>query len=726
MARVPVVVENGVSLRPITGERYDAQDQTVVGRTIGAGLQRAGQALSQRAEADNQITALYDEGRAKQLDNEYQTFERDLLFGENGFYKKQNADALNARDPTTQAIDDQIASITARTQNPRERQMLTSVLQRRKQETLNGIGRYAQGQAVSYAKVQSQARIANATDNYVLYADDPDRGPAELATIRSEVASQAAANGLQDAGVIRAMEFDAMSAAHAGVVDNKAINDPLGAAKYLDRHRDEIDPSTQLRLDRQLHPALVERDATGLADLATGTIPLPSQTPDGQPVKGTVPFTVQGLRTLFRTQESSGDYSAVNRDTGALGGFQVMPDTGRALAKRIGVDWRPDLMRQSTPEARAYQDKIGDAAIKDAIDHSGGDPRVAFQYYYGGSNRSKWGAKTRQYGNEMMVRYQGGNPRGGDAGDGGTGGVRGDLGAQLATVERVGADRGLSKEVIDAGKAEVERRYAIGKRVEAEREDTAKDAALESVMSLGDGFTSIRQIPNFNALSPETRLQFSNWAKQNVERQRAVAADAAKPRTNDAKWSVLSDAYASDPKAFLAVRPEQVRGFLDDGDFNTYLGWRRDVLQDVRNGGSGKTPQWTTEKDIRDVARTSLGAAGLRTGESKDAIADAPRVRQFTVSMLDWSRSFKAQNGRLPNSEEIRRQSDRYLIEGTWQTPGRLYGTNATEGYGFEAPNGRMSPKVPNDVRSRILRAAPDATDAEVARIYVQGKGTKW
>jgi peptidoglycan lytic transglycosylase len=712
MARVPVIVENEQRLRPLTPERYDAGDTTVVGRAIGAGLQRAGQALSEKANIDDQINATYDEARAKQLDNEYQEFERNLLFGDGGFYTKRNADALNARDPTTQAINSQIATLTGKAQTPRERDMLTNVLNRRRQDTLTGIGRYSQGQALSYAKVQSSARIDNATNNFVLFADDPERGPAELATIRSEVSAQASLLGLQDAGVIKAMTSDALSKAYAGVVDAKAVNDPIAAMKYLEANRDEIDAATQLRLDRQLHPALVERDANGLADMAVGE-PGPMADAKG-PLLPRMTNIVLGL-------EGGGSLAAPKvSPKGARGPMQVMPGTN--IDPGYGV--RPAANDSEAERARVGRDYLAAMMAK-----YGNDPARALAAYNGGPGRvdeairkngSNWLAampkETRDYVANGMAKL------GGSAGSS-QGNASGDLGAQLATVDRIARDRGMTDETRLAARAEVERRYALGKRVEADREDAAKDSALESVMALGDNFTSTSQIPNFAKLSPETRLQFTNWAKSNVQ---AKAAASAKRATDSGKWSILSDAYASDPKTFLAIRPEQVRPFLDDGDFNTYLGWRRDVLQDTRAGGSGKTPQWTTEKDIMDVSRTLLNAAGLRTGESKDAIADAPRVAQFNRTMLGWSQSFKQQNGRLPNSEEIRKQADRYLIEGTWKTPGRLWGSNTNDGFAFEAPNQALSVKVPDAVRKRILAAAPDASDQEIATIYVRGKGTKW
>lgn len=713
MARVPVIVENEQRLRPLTPERYDAGDTTIVGRALGAGLQRAGQALSEKATVDDQINATYDEARAKALDNEYQDFERNLLFGDDGFYKKQNADALNARDTTQTAITQQIATLTGKAQTPRERDMLTQVLNRRRQETFTGIGRYSQGQVISYAKVQSSARIDNATNNYILFADDPDRGPAELATIRSEISAQASLLGLQDAGVIKAMTSDALSKAYAGVVEAKAVNDPIAAMTFLEKNRDSIDPATQLRLDRQLHPALVERDANGLADMAVGE-PGPMADAKG-PIMPRLTGIVVGLE---------GGGSLANPKTspkGARGPMQVMPGTN----SDPGFGVRPAQNDSETERARVGRDYL--AAM---MARYGNDPARAMAAYNGGPGRvdeairkngSNWLAampkETRDYVANGMKQLGGGTSQGNASGD---------LGAQLATVDRVARDRGMTDEVRLAARAEVERRYALGKRVEAEREDAAKDSALESVMALGDRFTSTSQIPNFAKLSPESRLQFSNWAKSNVERAQAVAAARAKPQTDAGRWSILSDAYAADPKTFLAIRPEQVRPFLDDGDFNTYLGWRRDVLQDTRNGGSGKTPQWTTDTDIMNVSRSLLAAAGLRTGESKGAMKDAPRVRAFTVTMHDWANNFKATNGRLPNSEEIRKQADRYLIEGSWQTPGRLWGSNTNEGFAFEAPGQALSVKVPDAVRKRIVAAAPDANDAEIARIYVRGKGVKW
>lgn len=95
--------------------------------------------------------------------------------------------------------------------------------------------------------------------------------------------------------------------------------------------------------------------------------------------------------------------------SGAMGIGQVMPETARALAARLGLPYRPDLMAGTSLEARRYQDQITDAAVREAWEAggSGRDPRTSAMYYHGGSNRSMWGSKTRRYADEVLARTGG-------------------------------------------------------------------------------------------------------------------------------------------------------------------------------------------------------------------------------------------------------------------------------------------------------------------------------
>lgn len=92
-----------------------------------------------------------------------------------------------------------------------------------------------------------------------------------------------------------------------------------------------------------------------------------------------------------------------------MGIGQVMPETAKALAARIGLPYRPELLGGTHPEARQYQDRITDAAAQEAwqAGGSGKDPRTAAMYYHGGSNRGIWGPKTRSYAEQVMARMRG-------------------------------------------------------------------------------------------------------------------------------------------------------------------------------------------------------------------------------------------------------------------------------------------------------------------------------
>lgn len=90
-----------------------------------------------------------------------------------------------------------------------------------------------------------------------------------------------------------------------------------------------------------------------------------------------------------------------------MGVGQQMPETARVLAGRLGLPYRPDLMRGTSPEARQYQDAITNAAVQEAWKYGNGDVRNAAHYYFAGPDRSGWGPKTRQYGIDILRRMKG-------------------------------------------------------------------------------------------------------------------------------------------------------------------------------------------------------------------------------------------------------------------------------------------------------------------------------
>jgi hypothetical protein len=124
--------------------------------------------------------------------------------------------------------------------------------------------------------------------------------------------------------------------------------------------------------------------------------------------------TLERLRRAIIAQESGGDYGITNREgSGAMGAYQFMPDTARALAKRLGVPYRPDLLagpKARTKEGRAYQDRLGTEQLGDALRFGGGDISKAAAFHFAGPNKAGWKSKTAKYQQDILRRLGEGEP----------------------------------------------------------------------------------------------------------------------------------------------------------------------------------------------------------------------------------------------------------------------------------------------------------------------------
>lgn len=116
----------------------------------------------------------------------------------------------------------------------------------------------------------------------------------------------------------------------------------------------------------------------------------------------------QAFKRAIIGQETGGRYGIPNAEgSGAMGVGQIMPDTARSLAKRIGLPYRPDLLAGTHPEAQTYQNALTNSALQEAWSYGGGDVRKAAHYYFAGPNRTGWGPKTKRYGDDIIRRMGG-------------------------------------------------------------------------------------------------------------------------------------------------------------------------------------------------------------------------------------------------------------------------------------------------------------------------------
>jgi hypothetical protein len=131
--------------------------------------------------------------------------------------------------------------------------------------------------------------------------------------------------------------------------------------------------------------------------------------------------TLDEFRRAIIAQESGGRFGIPNaQGSGAMGLGQIMPDTARAIAKRLGLPYRPDLLAGKNKEAQEYQIALTNEATREAWDYGKGDLSKASAYYYAGPDKAQWGPKTRQYQSDIARRLgmnaaPGGAPSASDA-----------------------------------------------------------------------------------------------------------------------------------------------------------------------------------------------------------------------------------------------------------------------------------------------------------------------
>lgn len=125
-----------------------------------------------------------------------------------------------------------------------------------------------------------------------------------------------------------------------------------------------------------------------------------------RPKLGRAPFQSGEILPHLIQQESRGRAGVTGPQTAyghAQGMTQVLPATGAAVAKRLGVAWRPDLMAGTSDAAAQYQAAIGQGYLDEALSRTG-NVTDALRYYHGGPNRKLWGPKTEAYANGILRR----------------------------------------------------------------------------------------------------------------------------------------------------------------------------------------------------------------------------------------------------------------------------------------------------------------------------------
>lgn len=219
--------------------------------------------------------------------------------------------------------------------------------------------------------------------------------PEEIAALRQQIAADPDNTLLMlGAGAAKQLGYDVQGSGDEVLVIDKATG------KLVNRYRGSR--TTKLGAGEDL---LELPGDAGTAPPAVGESPVPAVAPTsasgGQP-------DPEAVWQAAIQQESGGRAGVLGPQTDygrAEGLTQMLPATAEAMARKLGIAWNPALMRENSPKAKAYQERLGRAYFEEGLEKFG-NVEDALRYYHGGPNQELWGPKTEAHVRAVMSRVQ--------------------------------------------------------------------------------------------------------------------------------------------------------------------------------------------------------------------------------------------------------------------------------------------------------------------------------
>lgn len=576
MVSVPVTPGRSVQVQDEPQNRFRYAEAR---NFVGQALERGGAELSRVAGGWDEVRATYDEAAVKKLDVETRNSMREMLWtGDNAFYNKQGFDAGDAREEIEARFKEMREEALGRAQNDRQRNMLTSALDKSIGDNLVDVARYATGQLNTEWQKQTETRLSGFQQDAVRLYADPERYADNISGGLAEINALAERQGWSEDRIDDAEERF-VSGVHTAVITGRLTADDIdGAMGLFEKYRDDLSYNDAQSIEAKLMPAIQYRQAEQDALTALGTAPTAG--PDGSPTPGAAADIYTQIKAI-ESNESNGNHWAAKgkpkvSSAGAIGAMQVMPATGPEAARLAGLPWSLEKLK-TDPE---YNRALGAAYYKDQLRRFGGDPVKAAAAYNAGPGSAARGtgvngamARARKAGEpdnwvaylpaetrEYVAKFQ---KKAGTASSGASEARKWDLSAVYTTIEDTAKREGWTPERLERARQRIDEHVRRDEMLDKRRDDEEWKSALDTVDALGDGFTDTSQIPNFDRLSPERRVQLRNSAKEN---RRAVQT-GLQPKPDGDTAIILGKMAIEQPDAFLKVDLREYRNKITPSEY---------------------------------------------------------------------------------------------------------------------------------------------------------------
>lgn len=677
MPRIPQYGAPQVGPVQTTGARFRAADNDGgAAGAIGRGLQQAGGAMSDYAQAQFQI----EETLAKtNADNLYLTAHSAASTAVADYKTKAGKLALDARPTVDKSLDDAINGVLGQA-DPRTKRFLEPQLARLRQSAVTDVASYAVGQAKVYAQETGKAKLGNFIESAVA-TSDPSARSEFIASAKAQARANAEMAGLGDPEIIASEERKAVSTAHGAIVNRYLADKDIDmASAYFEAHKENLSAGDEASLSASLAGPMQKRWAE---QQFTAIAALP--TIGGDPGKG-------------------GSGTPV-----ADGGAVIKALFPQA---RITSTYRPKDHPLTKANPGTWHNKSHAAVDTSPI------PGMTFDQYVKGVEGA--GYTVIEAKNEVgkgRSKHATGDHWHIVLGQGGGGAVspsarRWDMQDVTQRIYTQAEKQGWSLEQRDAVLDAAKDRIGFDEQLKARQEQDADRAASDWVLKQGAGFTDLSQMPASirGSLSPDAARSYMGVAKSNAKPVEAVA--------NGATATSLELLRILEPEKFAKEPLGKYAGTVTRAEMQGLL-----VEQ-------AKIVKGDPDKSIRSKVASTISTFGVEDGLTGSKEQD--RQKRVAVQKIMEGEVQAVTGGkRNPTDDELYRAYQSATRDVTFTVNTTFAGIPTGQAQRTKSRYDLGAGDIPDNIRQRIERGYQNQmgrkpTDDELATAYRNGKGRYW
>lgn len=496
-----------------------------------------------------------------------------------------------------------------------------------------------------------------------------------------------------------------------GLIDR---GDLTGAENFRKTYAGSIRASDLLRINNTLQTQVDQRTAQAFAGQIWSRAQPAIQPNDVDRAFNLVINTESGGRQL----DDKG--APLTSPKGAIGIAQVMSDTAKAAAKRMGVEWDENRYRTDAAYNKAlgrnefeYQLKSFDGDVAKSLAAYNAGPRWVKEAEQRaakapeGSEQANWLWQLNNDGRDPKNRLETQNYVAKNMAVYASGGgapakpTLADVHAEADRALGPNASPLVRKTVMDQLTGKFHEQEAAFKQ----RGDEAVAQGYRELDANGG---------NVATMSPKTRAAITQYAPGKLDELMAFAGKVATGTPIATDWN----AYA-DLRAMASTNPQQFAKVNLQAHFTKLAPAQREQLIDLQTKASDP-------KSVPDIA--SLDA---QLGNAHDLLklgtSDQEKKGKFDSAVTTQLAAAQAEKGSKLTYDERQKVIDRMMVPG--DVPGAWFGTTTKKLYevtGTEAAS-KFSPTPPPAEKEKIeaafKRAGRAYTDADVTRLYRQKVG---